>query len=316
MMTNARLLVRSSLVVFLAALVLGVTARGVVARETNEQLASQVRETEAAFAKTMADRDHTAFMSFVADEAVFFGGKSVLRGKAAVAAGWKPLFEAPGAPFSWAPDRVEVLDSGKLALSTGPIRDEKGRDIGSFMSTWRRDGRGKWKIVFDKGCPPCPPLDQDADIQEIHRQLSVKYFNECWDLIDKKTKNIDDVENMLLLADASLWHWKQRTDCRPIDLSVGYWQVSRVHAMARQPEMARLFGQKCLAVGQNSKLPPFYIGYACEALARAEMVAGNDEAAWARLTEARDNLSAIADKEQYDVLERDIVTLEKTLAGD
>ena len=76
-------------------------------------LANQVREAERAFAKTMADRDHNAFASFLADEAVFFSETGVLRGKAAVASGWKRLYDGPGAPFSWDPDRVEVLDSGR-----------------------------------------------------------------------------------------------------------------------------------------------------------------------------------------------------------
>ena len=144
------------LVLFMAILAAAIApAPATAARETNEQLALQVGEAEMAFAKTMAARDHAAFVSFIADEAVFFGSKSVLRGKAAVAAGWKPLFESPSAPFSWESDRVEVLDSGKLALSTGPIRDAEGRDAGTFMSIWRREGKDRWKVVFDKGCPPC-----------------------------------------------------------------------------------------------------------------------------------------------------------------
>jgi hypothetical protein len=40
-------------------------------RATNEQPAEQLRQTESAFARTMADRDHAAFMSFLADETVF-----------------------------------------------------------------------------------------------------------------------------------------------------------------------------------------------------------------------------------------------------
>jgi len=118
-------------------------------------LANQVREAERAFAKTMADRDHNAFASFLADEAVFFSETGVLRGKAAVASGWKRLYDGPGAPFSWDPDRVEVLDSGALALSSGPVRDPQGKRVGTFNSVWRRDPGGAWKIVFDKGCPPC-----------------------------------------------------------------------------------------------------------------------------------------------------------------
>jgi ketosteroid isomerase-like protein len=103
----------------------------------------------------MADRDHAAFVSFLADEAVFVPDSGpALRGKQAVAAGWKRLYEAPAAPFSWEPDRVEVLDSGALALSTGPVRDPQGNRVGTFNSVWRREG-GAWKVVFDKGCPRC-----------------------------------------------------------------------------------------------------------------------------------------------------------------
>ena len=138
---------------------IAVLAAGSVECATTEELALQVREAESAFAKTMAARDHSAFESHIADEAVFFGQQRVLRGKAAVAAGWKQFFEGDTAPFSWEPERVEVLESGTLAFSSGPVRDPEGRQIGTFNSVWRREADGRWKIVFDKGCPPCecPP---------------------------------------------------------------------------------------------------------------------------------------------------------------
>jgi ketosteroid isomerase-like protein len=138
---------------------IAVLAAGSVECATTEELALQVREAESAFAKTMAARDYSAFESHIADEAVFFGQQRVLRGKAAVAAGWKQFFEGAAAPFSWEPERVEVLDSGTLAFSSGPVRDPEGRRIGTFNSVWRREADGRWKIVFDKGCPPCecPP---------------------------------------------------------------------------------------------------------------------------------------------------------------
>jgi uncharacterized protein (TIGR02246 family) len=124
--------------------------------ETSAQLAEQVRQTETAFARTMADRDHAAFVSFLSEEAVFFG-KGVLRGREAVARAWKPFYEGTAAPFSWRPEKVEVLDSGTLALSTGPVFDPSGRQTGTFTSLWRREKDGRWRIVFDKGCPYCPP---------------------------------------------------------------------------------------------------------------------------------------------------------------
>jgi len=123
--------------------------------ETNAELADQVRKTEIAFAKTMADRDHKAFLTFLAGEAVFTNGPKAMRGSAAVAAGWKSLFDGPKAPFSWAPETVEVLDSGTLALSSGPVLDPTGKRVGTFNSIWRREADGNWKIVIDHGCPSC-----------------------------------------------------------------------------------------------------------------------------------------------------------------
>ena len=115
-------------------------------------LQAEVRAAERAFAKTMADRDLDAFTSFLADEAIFFGGATPLRGKAPVAAGWKRFYDAPEAPFSWDPETVEVLDSGTLALSSGPVKDPQGQVIGTFNSIWRREADGRWRVVFDKGC--------------------------------------------------------------------------------------------------------------------------------------------------------------------
>lgn len=120
-----------------------------------EALERQVLETERAFARTMAARDHAAFASFLSDEAIFFSGDEPLRGKAQVANWWSRYFGTPDAPFSWEPERVEVLDSGTLALSTGPVRDPDGTPIGTFTSIWRREPAGEWRIIFDKGSPAC-----------------------------------------------------------------------------------------------------------------------------------------------------------------
>ena len=126
------------------------------ARSSPQALRDEVFATERAFAKTMADRDHAAFASFLAQEAVFFSGEKPLHGAEEVAAWWKRWYEGPQAPFSWEPEDVEVLPSGTLALSSGPVRDGKGNLVGTFTSIWRREGPGRWRIVFDKGNPACP----------------------------------------------------------------------------------------------------------------------------------------------------------------
>ena len=120
-------------------------------------LRAAVFEVERAFAATMAERDHAAFTAMIADEAIFFAGSEPLRGRAAVAAAWAGFFAGPEAPFSWAPDQVEVLASGTLALSTGPVFDADGAVTARFQSIWRREPSGDWRIVFDRGYPVCEP---------------------------------------------------------------------------------------------------------------------------------------------------------------
>ncbi len=119
-------------------------------------LRDEVFATERAFAQSMADRDHAAFVTHLSDEAVFFSGDAVLRGRQAVADGWRRFYEGPQAPFSWSPLSVEVLDSGTLALSSGPVLDPQQQCIGTFTSIWRREAPGVWRIVFDKGSSDCP----------------------------------------------------------------------------------------------------------------------------------------------------------------
>ena len=122
--------------------------------EETADLAEVVRAREVAFARTMADRDHTAFETFLAEEAIFLDS-GALHGREAVAEGWRPLFEGEEAPFSWRPERVVVTRSGTLALSTGSVHNAEGERIGTFNSTWRLEEDGEWRVVLDIGCPPC-----------------------------------------------------------------------------------------------------------------------------------------------------------------
>jgi ketosteroid isomerase-like protein len=120
-----------------------------------DELRQQVMDTESAFAQTMAQRDFDGFVSFLSEETVFFSDTTPLRGKQAVADTWKPYYEQADAPFSWRPELVEVLDSGKLALSSGPVFDPDGKQVATFNSIWRLEAPGQWRIVFDKGSAAC-----------------------------------------------------------------------------------------------------------------------------------------------------------------
>jgi ketosteroid isomerase-like protein len=118
----------------------------------------RVADAERAFAATMTVRDAKAFAAHIAEEAIFMGASDtprVLRGRATIVEGWKQFFDGPSAPFSWEPDIVEVLDSGSLALTSGPVLDPEGKLIGRFNSIWRLERDGQWRVLFDRGTPVC-----------------------------------------------------------------------------------------------------------------------------------------------------------------
>ena len=125
-------------------------------KQDSSVLKRQVADAERAFARTMAERDHKAFRSFLSHETVFFSGPKPLHGADQVAEWWQRYYSAPEAPFSWEPDEVEVLESGRLAITSGPVRDPKGAVFARFTSVWRLED-GKWRVIFDKGNPVCPP---------------------------------------------------------------------------------------------------------------------------------------------------------------
>jgi ketosteroid isomerase-like protein len=127
-----------------------------LAQATPAALTRQVFVAESSFAATMARRDLKAFASHVSPEAVFFSDTAALRGKEAVIEAWRKFFVERQPPFSWRPETVEVLASGTLALTSGPVHDPGGKLVGSFTSIWRREADGGWRIIFDKGCPPPP----------------------------------------------------------------------------------------------------------------------------------------------------------------
>jgi ketosteroid isomerase-like protein len=138
-----------------AALLIACAAAAVPALAVDRaKLEAEVRATETAFAQTLADRDVNKFVGMIAPDVIWLADVP-LRGPEQVRANWQKFFDAPRAPFSWAPETVQVQDSGTLALSTGPVFSPQGKRVGTFTSIWRREPSGEWKIIFDSGCPAC-----------------------------------------------------------------------------------------------------------------------------------------------------------------
>ncbi len=149
----------------------------------------------------------------------------------------------------------------------------------------------------------------DLDLSTAHQYFSSDCFNKAWDLIEKSDRTPEEDEEMIRLNQTSIWHWTQREDCSPTNMSVGYWQASRIYAVLGQVDNARRYGQLCLEISRGEDVAPFYLGYAYEALGRAEMVGGNREAMASYVGQARETAEKIADADEKQWLLSDLETI-------
>jgi ketosteroid isomerase-like protein len=107
---------------------------------------------ETAFAAHSVREDmRAAFLAAFAPDGVF------VRNAWVVSNDWLRDKPAPPIVLDWRPQYVEVAASGELGLSTGPwkitskAKPETPPTYGQFVSVWRREGAGPWKVAVDLG---------------------------------------------------------------------------------------------------------------------------------------------------------------------
>ena len=107
---------------------------------------------ETAFAAHSVREDmRAAFLAAFAPDGVF------VRNGWTVSNDWMRTQAAPPIVLDWRPQYVEVAASGDLGLSTGPWRitskakPETPPSFGQFVSVWRRDAGGPWRVAVDLG---------------------------------------------------------------------------------------------------------------------------------------------------------------------
>jgi len=114
--------------------------------------AESLAAAESAFAAHSVREDmRAAFLGAFAADGVF------VRGGWLVSNDFLRDRPAPPIVLDWRPQYVEVAQSGDLGLSTGPSRitskakPETPPSYGQFVSVWRREGNGPWRVAVDLG---------------------------------------------------------------------------------------------------------------------------------------------------------------------
>lgn len=100
-----------------------------------------------------------AFIAFLADDGVIFNPAATL-GKPL----WLSRKDAPGV-LTWNPVWADVSVAGDLGYTTGPYEfrqsnDEPAVGNGYYLSIWRKDTSGVWKVVCDIGTRNASPQNQ------------------------------------------------------------------------------------------------------------------------------------------------------------
>jgi ketosteroid isomerase-like protein len=106
-----------------------------------------------------------AFIEYFADDAVAFAGNEASRAQDGLRQAPDP---PPGLQILWEPRWGDVASSGELGYLTGPSRTiNPARNGGAprhanYMSIWKRQGDGTYKVVIDVGVniPSEPPFGQ------------------------------------------------------------------------------------------------------------------------------------------------------------
>lgn len=109
-----------------------------------------------------------------------------------------------------------------------------------------------------------------------HKYFAAHCFNSCWDYIELAERTPEQDEEMVRLSEVSYWHWENYPDRTDRNLSVGLWQLARVHALAGDYDRAIAYANRCIEKAEQAELAPFFAAYGYEALARAECLAGKE----------------------------------------
>lgn len=152
-------------------------------------------------------------------------------------------------------------------------------------------------------------MGRSFDEGEGHRHFSAACFNRSWEFLEEKNRSAFDNERMIQCAHASLWHWFEREDLDAEKRSVGYWLLARVYAEAGVGDRALHYGGLSLEEAEAGDLAPFYLAYACEAVARGYKAAGRGVEAGTWKERAKEEAGKIADAESRGALEADLATI-------
>lgn len=134
------------------------------ADDRDEADPSVLMDADREFSAAVASGGSEAWASwFAEDGAMIQRGAGEISGRVAIKQRMTNL-DDPEVTLRWEPLRADIARSGDLGWTTGEYVSEGPgpdgelvRGQGRYVSIWRRDSEGAWRVVMDLGNPTGPP---------------------------------------------------------------------------------------------------------------------------------------------------------------
>ena len=126
-----------------------------------------ISAADAALQSAVAERNLEAIISFYAEDAVMLPtAEPIVVGKPAIRKEWQHILDIPDFQNRSVLTKVDVSSGGDMAYSMGTylamMLGEDGQPVtepGKFLSVWKRQSDGSWRIVADTYNTDIPPPD-------------------------------------------------------------------------------------------------------------------------------------------------------------
>ena len=140
-----------------ALILIGTGCSQPAAPDTRAADEAAIRAADVAWSKASEAKQTDAFFDTYAEDANSYGPNMPAdRGKAAIRKSMTQAMGSPGFSLTWVVDKVEAARSGDVGYSHGTYRlamkGPKGEDIqdhGNYVTIWKKQADGKWKVVED-----------------------------------------------------------------------------------------------------------------------------------------------------------------------
>jgi len=124
---------------------------------------------EKSFAQYAADHNTPeAFMRFLADDGIVFRKGQAINGKER----WSTI-KPDSSLLSWYPAFADIAASGDMGFTTGPWEyrsaktDKDAAGFGNYITIWKKQADGNWKVAADLGTSHAKPEQPDAPVAAV-----------------------------------------------------------------------------------------------------------------------------------------------------